>query len=492
MRYRSHYRVVISEKIFMTVLYTTIMGLRNKIGSAFSDAYKLMTKGKRELLWGLLISVPATTCAIQHERKDNLYTETGFSEIHQLEAIAEREGEDLDALAWYYAANFDFDGKIFEARNDPSMFPRLPDNQRRHFARKLEQAMDSTLKIFNYSITSLATRIPDSARAALKELNDMQQVRIGVQRAQDALEKSWDHTSHESGHFEPYQDCHSVCDIEGNCQMECTTELRYKCDYVDHTWHWHPHEGARAIRELRNTKEAFPEIQYIDMPLPKEIGAENEQRIREGIRVKTGEIGPSSDEVSRRAELYKYGSTYETHIHNIRSTWDYLSNKGLSDWQDVSENAKTTHDRDHLCGSGSPPPGYNLRNILLSSTKNLNNRSGRILTSIHNSIQAVPQLVNDIMEFYVAETGLPHHYNSTNVDTAHFVPPDTSNLRSAKKLEKSIFKDAQEHYGDNFPQGLPVDNFSELLIALIGIGTFAGGTSLGALHDYFQERRKWR
>jgi hypothetical protein len=444
------------------------MGLIDKLSAGWRTTKYLAINTKAEvfvLATAGIISGLVGSC--QNEQNRARYIPISFSEISQLQDSAAARGEELDPLTKYYASVNDFSAKIFEAWNDESIFPRLPEHQRMWFAQKLDQAMDTTQRLYSHNLRDFAESIPSVAQNVLRdELSDLQRIRAGTSVANSYLNNSWD-----DSHIDSYRtEVYTTIDSEGNPQVR----TRQVYDHTDHSFDYNKRIGEMASLQLNKITTEEEPVELLDIKVPKEIGAWNEQVIRRGIKLKEGEINPQAEEILRLAQLFKTGSAYQTGVYSVIGLWDLLREKDTPAWTVAKRTAKSESYRTNSHYDDGPRE-FQVAETALNHGTNLVRGINNILDPIIYTRDNIGELERKIKVFHGLVTPARHYPE---------IPEEEFEGKSARKVQREIIDMTKDIYKMNFPHGNDVNQFRGLMLLLWSFLGGIIGTAAGFGLDY--------
>ncbi|MBS3086202.1 hypothetical protein J4422_00700 [Candidatus Pacearchaeota archaeon] len=391
-----------------------------------------------------------------------------FSEYEQVEDNARNTGREINDLTWFYVGVNDFTSKIAEAYNWNSVWSSLPNLHRRHFAFKLDEAMDTTGRLYRRNIRDFAKIIPKHGRGALKELSDLVSASQESNNLRENVRQTWNYDYDEQGHWYTTESC--TTDSQGN--TSCTTTWHYQCDYYHHTWTHHPKEGAKTSQELTKAKEKVPGIKRLKIETPGRTEAWNEQVIRESFK-KLHKREPTEQEMLQAAQFYKTGSQYELNIDEARSLWTQITNQDSQQWQRYLSTAKTTR-KTTGCHSTSGPAEYEFAQEVQGRLGDFIEHEQNITNGMKDAIYNIPKIENKIKIFFLRQ-------NPTM--TAHYPEIKEDEIKGSKsKLARQVISDSRKLYQENIPNGNPDTSYRlwlPFLFSLLG-GTLGGLAGWGA------------
>lgn len=373
-----------------------------------------------------------------NETQRSNFQPISFSEYEQIEDKAKNEGHDLNNLTWFYVGVNDFSSKIAEAYNWNSIKGVVPEFHRDQFATKLEQAMDTTLRIYRRNIRDFAKVIPSHARGALKDLEDLTSASRESNDIKESFDKTWRYHHTETGHWYPVTTCHST-----GKTTSCSTTMHYQCDNYHHTWAYSSADGIKSSQKLSLAKQKVPQIKHLKIETPDKTNAWNEQVIRQSFKRANGR-NPTEAEMLEASRFYKTGSQYEKNIGDAINSWSDLTNGDAAKWRSHLATAKTSR-KTTGCHSTNGPIEYEFAQEMQGKLSEVMEHEQNITTGMKRVITDVPKLEQKIKEFFVLQH--PTMW-------AHFPELDTEKLKgSPRKLSKEIISGARNLYGLNIPNG---------------------------------------
>ncbi len=406
-----------------------------------------------------------------NETMRSIFQPISYSEYEQIEDKAKKEGRELNHLTWHYAGTNDFTAKIAEAYNGDSFLRAIvPELQRDWFSQKLEQAMDTTGRIYRRNLRDFAKIIPEHARGALRELSDLTSASQESNNLREAFRKTWDYDRDENGHFEPQPD---NCTTDDKGHQSCTpVPPKWVCDSYDHTWEYHPSEGVIASRKLTAAKQRVSEIKHLKIEVPTKTNAWNEQVIGQSYR-HMKKRNPTEGEMLEAARFFKTGSQYELNIGDAIVLWNQFTNQDTKTWQKYLSTAKTTH-RNTGCYPVPGPVEFEFAQDIQRRFGSLIKHEQNITRGIRESITKAPALEQKIKEFFLKQNPAMK---------AHFPENDGSKIKSSVgRLSREVISESRELYKANIPKGNEDTHYRfEVLLAYTLLGSLLGGLAgLGA------------
>lgn len=422
---------------------------------------------KAEIVAGAVAGVIALG-SLTHasETRRSLFQPVSYSEYEQLEDRARDEGRSLNELTWFYSESNDFSTKIEEAHNWNSIWSIIPEYHRDWFSHKLEQAMDTTGRLYRRNIRDLAREIPGHARGALRELSDLVSASQEGSNLHELFRETWDYGHTETGHFYPV----TICTSNGK-STSCTTTMHYQCDFYHHTWTYNSGQGIRVSQRLIKAGQRVPEIKRIQIEVPTHTNAWNEQVIKQTFRKMRGRE-PTETEMLQAARFYKTGSQYELNIDEARSLWNHFISKDTETWQHYLSTARTTK-KTTGCYSTLGPVEYEFAKDMQRRLESFIEHEQNITGGMVTAINGVPNLEHKIKVFILQQNPpMRGHYPELK---------DSELVGSPRKLANQVIAEAREMYKTNIPNGNEDTSYRlgrVFLFTLLG-GVLGGLAGLG-------------
>lgn len=412
---------------------------------------------------GLMLA-GAVSYSIESKREKVL--PLGFSEIHQIEIDAEREGKTIGPNTRFYSSTNETAMKIFETwnlANEPIFVPNVP----HRFASMIEEKVDSTMKVHHYELLpskydgsrgfgkGLIPLLPEQAQAALAgELKPFVGVMREVEPVNQSFEDAWTHRWRDNYHTE--QDC--TTDSKGN--QTCTSRQVY--DDTDHWYDYRPASGERASAGLDALLHKYDPLHFTEKLLTaSHTNAEGEYAAEKSQ--KQGDKKWTDENSKESANKWANGSNLAQNMPVIFAEWS-AAHSNADQWRAAKQGAHNHAYNNRNRGTSDPGPfEYQVAKRAQRDGEALQKNIYEIAHGMEYVGSHAPGLERDIREIIAVE--LDHK------------PGD------GKMLMKRIMETAKESYRVNFKGGFDVDRFRWGLFFLWSILGAAIGAGLGYAID---------
>jgi len=305
------------------------------------------------LLLGVLGAASAGFLSYHHESNKSKVIPIAFSELTQIEKIAQKQNGQTPPITNFLASTNDLTMKVFECWN-LSHERTFYGNNNRPFAQELENKIDPSMKIHKHEIPDLAQAIPLHADQVVKTLAQQQDTLNKIRPINRLFDLAWDEDHDDVYHTE--MDCQDVTttDADGDVTSTevCTPVQVY--DYTIHTYTYRKVDGEKAAQELETLLSARKELLFPEQILTaKETQADNEYAIEKSRRKKEHISVLTPIEYISFANTWAHGSTIKDAHDIAQNRYAQLHGDSVG-WNSAKKNAKSTQYKTYSSSDAGP------------------------------------------------------------------------------------------------------------------------------------------
>lgn len=308
-----------------------------KVQEKWQDFKELLRRTSIEILIGVGIGVVGGIAYSHHHEETRTHViPLGFSEIHQIERDAAKQGKEVGPTTRYLTSVNDLTMKVFETWNDSWEQTYVGDNTHK-FAFLLDMRMDPTMKFHKYEVYDYLRTLPAESQAVLDQLKDFVAVRDGIRPIAGHFDRAWDESHIDTYHTEYYEEEETETDSDGNTHTVMVTKSRQVYDYTTHSYWYYPKEGEQASSGLDKLLKEHPALRFDEVLLSaSQTNAEGEYAAQKS-RKNEGKKSWTSGDYQQIADRWKQGSTLVQNLPAIYGHWS-----GLPGDADAWRSAKRT------------------------------------------------------------------------------------------------------------------------------------------------------
>ena len=403
----------------------------------------------------------------EHQRTKNI--PISFSEIHQLENIAEQRGQHLGEISEFYAKLWDSNAKTCEAHNY-SWKSNPFGNNRENFARELENHMDKSLKFHKYNLSMLLDELPTLGTKALVKMKDFENIRPEVHNINNSLDDAWDESHIDSYRTEVYTEEETYTDSDGKSHTRTVTKTRQVYDHTTHSYSYHKESGKKAIQLLDKFQKEHSSLTWPEeLDRVKETNADGEYAAESSRDTQGKKVRLGREELIALANKWNTSSTYAINRPSIVYSFSEIPAHANS-WKN-SEGKSHSTSYDTYSHSDSGPKEFRVAEAALKNGRTLEKNLGEILDGVTEVVSGAPQQKTRINE-YITETLDKHTKNSG-------------------KKQKEIMETVSHWQEDNFQGSERLNRFRPGIFLLGGLLGGVIGTGLGFGVDVYTNRKRF-
>ncbi len=403
----------------------------------------------------------------EHQRTKNI--PISFSEIHQLEDLAEQRGQHLGEVSEFYAKLWDANAKTCEAHNYSWKSNPFGKN-REGFARELENHMDKSLKFHKYNLSMLLEELPTLGTKALVKMKDFENLRPEIYAINKTLDDAWDESHYDHYRTEVYTETETYTGSDGKSHTRTVTKTRQVYDHTTHSYKYHKDSGKKAIQLLDQLLKDHPSLSWPEeLDRVKETNADGEYAAESSRDTQGKKVRLSREELLDLANKWNTSSTYTMNRPDIIYSFSEMPLHANS-WKNSEGRSRSTSYNTHS-RSDAGPKEFRVAEAALKNGRTLEKNLGEILDGVSRVISGAPQQKARIDE-YITETLDKHDGNSG-------------------KKQKEIMGTVSKWQRDNFQGSERLNRFRPGIVLLGGLLGGAIGAGLGFGVDAYTNRRRF-
>ncbi|VVB79008.1 Uncharacterised protein [uncultured archaeon] len=419
-------------------------------------------------LLGITMGLFGGIFSYNHEKTRESKIALGFSEIHQIEIDAQKQGrifaegigrndETGMARTYYLAGLNDLCMKVFECWNDSNS---ESGDVYKKFAEELKNRFDSGKKKHQYELEDLFKIVPESSVFVRKQLQTLKEIKDSCPYIYQKFDESWTERHNDNYHTEVYFETVFHTDSKGNSYTTQEMRTRQVYDDTDHYYWYHSENGEAASRSLDEILSKFPEIQIKEKVFTASKTNPDGENAAIASRKKGKEdVVLTPVQLMEIANTWRDGSTIENQIAKAYPIWNQMKNDSIL-WNGSKSSAKNHHYKTYS-SYDSGPNEYRVAYTARDHITNLHRCIDEAIQSLDHTEKSLPELRAKI-NCFIEET----NKGSKNYDD----------------LGDEVVEITRELYEKNFTKGFEMERFRGWMVALCSIfsGLVGSGAGLGA------------
>lgn len=444
--------------------------LNEIVRSAGRTAVEYLRETPAEIIvLGALGFALATGVSFKYEQKIARNIPISFSEIHQLEDNAAREGRPLGEVTEFYAKLWDANAKTCEAYNYSWKINPFGDN-RTSFARELDNHMDRSLKFHKYNLSMLLNELPTLGKKAIDKMKDFEHIRLEVGAINSSLDKSWDESHCDHYRTEVYTEQETYIDSDGKSHTRTVTKTRQVYDHTTHTYTYHKDAGAKSVQLQDQFLKDHPSLRWPEeLSRVKETNADGEYAAESSRDVHKKGNRLSREELISLANRWNDSSVYTLNRPNIQSSFIALPGCANS-WKNSEKKSHSTSYNTYS-HSDDGPKEFQVAEAALKNGRTLEKNLGEIL---------------DGVEKVVSESGLQ------KLRIENYISSELDKKENSKVKPKEIIETTKRWQEANFNGNDNLSRFNFFNVLFFGMLGGAIGSGLGWGVDTYTNRKRHR
>jgi hypothetical protein len=395
----------------------------------------------------------------------------GFSEIHQIERDAARQGKEVGHVTRYLTGVNDLTMKVFESWNESWENTYYGDNTH-DFARELEKHMEPTFKFHRYEAFDYFRDLPSQSDSALAALHEYTTARDRIAPVNSAFSASWDESHVDHYRTEYYT--HHWTDSKGKSHSERRSRRVY--DYTRHSYDYHKDQGENASKLLdRVLADTKAPALHEDFLTASQTNAEGEYAAEKSRKKNDPDLKLGPDDYKKIAGTWLTGSTLKLNLPMADQAWNELP-ADADAWRRDKGTARSDSYRTHS-RSDSGPAEFRTAQSALSDGSGYAAAVDEVTGAIKQTKADLPSLEEKVRRLIDQELNYGQVYGEKK--------------QSSSSLMSEIMDESREIYARNFKHGFDVDPYRGWMVAIWGFALALAGAALGKALDYFGGRKGW-